>query len=185
MIYLSRAVVIQYNAISAISGFGKPHNKGNGSDTDKPDHTDAECWKCRNKGHIRMNCHLKKKMEKTESGKGKDTVNTATCGEEFTFTTTFTGATLTHVSNPLARVETNVNNSDTFSHMSPAHDQFTTFMAITPKPIKAANQTLFVAKAMGKLWVSIPSGKSTTTNHPQGCSVLPGPCVHTCLTDMT
>src|SRR5882724_11401194 len=108
MIYLSRAVVIQCNALAAISGCGKSDNKGNGSDTDKPDHTDAECWKCRNKGHIRMNCHLKKKKEKTESGKGKDTVNTATGGEEFTFTTTFTGATLTHVSNPLARIETNV-----------------------------------------------------------------------------
>ena len=85
-----------------------------------------------------------------------------TDGEEFTFTTTFTSAMLTHVSNPLSRVETNVYDSGASSHMSPVHDWFTTFIAITPKPIKAANQTLFIATAMGKLWVSIPDGKSTT-----------------------
>ena len=120
----------------AISGCGKPCNKGNGSGMNKPDHTDAECWKCGKKGHIRMNCHSKKKKDKTESGKGKDTANTTTGGKEFTFTTTFAGAMLTRDSNPLARVETDIYNLGMSSHMSPVHDQFTNFMAITPNPSK-------------------------------------------------
>ena len=128
----------------------------------KPDHIDAECWKCRQKGHIQMNFHLKKKKkERTKSGNGKDTANTMTGGEEFMFTTTFTSAMLTHDSNPHARVETDVYNSGTSPHMSPTHDQFTTFRPITPKPIKAADQTLFVATAMGKLWVCIPNDNTT------------------------
>ena len=114
------------------------------------------------KWHIQKNCcSKKKKKEGTESGKGKDSANMATGGEEFAFTTTFVGAMLTHNSNPLARVETNVYDSGVSSHMSPTCNQFTTFTAITPKPIKAADQTLFIATAMGELWVSIPNGKST------------------------
>ena len=127
----------------------------------KPDHMDVECWKCSQKGHIHKNCQSQKKKDRAEPGKGKDMANTVTGGEEFAFTTTFTGATLTHDSNPQARVKTDIYNSGASSHMSPAHDWFTTFMAITPKPIKATDQTLFGAMAMGKLWVSIPNGKTT------------------------
>ena len=45
--------------------------------------------------------------------------------------------------------------------MSPTHDRFTTFMTITSKPIKATDQTLFVAMAIGQLWVTIPNDKTT------------------------
>jgi len=69
-------------------------------------------------GHIRMNCHSKKKKDKTEAGKSKDMANTATGGKEFTFTTTFAGATLTQVSNPLARVKTDIYNSGASSHVT-------------------------------------------------------------------
>jgi len=47
--------------------------------------------------------------------------------------------------------------------MSPVHDQFNTFTPITPKPIKAADQTLFIATAMGELQVCVPNGNSMTT----------------------
>src|SRR5882724_2083765 len=92
------------NALTATAGCGKSRNKGGSSSMQKPDHTDMKCWKCSQKGHVWKNCFSKKKKkEGGESGKGKDTVNTATGGEEFAFTTTFTGATLTHISNPLSR----------------------------------------------------------------------------------
>jgi len=106
-------------------GRGKSRNKGRSS------HTETECWKCGQKGHIQKNCRSKKKKkEGTESGKGKDSANTATGGEEFAFTTTFVSATLTRNSNPLARVETDVYDSGASSHMSPTHNWFTTFTAI-------------------------------------------------------
>jgi len=125
---------------------------------------DVECWKCSQKGHVQKNYHSKKKKKEwgeSGKGKGKDTANMVTGGKEFAFTTTFASATLTHNSNPLSRVETDVYNSGTSPHMSPTHDQFTTFRPITPKPIKAADQTLFVATAMGKLWVCIPNDNTT------------------------
>ena len=34
-------------------------------------------------------------------------------------------------------------------------------MAVTHKPIKAADQTLFIATAIGGLWVSSPNDNST------------------------
>jgi len=146
----------------AISGHGKSRNKGGSSSMHKLDHMDMECWKCGQAGHVRKNCHSKrKKKEGGESGKGKDITNTATGGEEFAFTTTFAGVMLTCTSNPLSRVETDIYDSDASSHMSPMRDWFTTFMAIAPKPIKAADQMLFIATAMGKLWVCIPNGNTT------------------------
>ena len=139
----------------------------------RPDHMDAECWKCSQKGHVRKNCHSKrKKKEGGKSGKDKDTANTATGGEEFTFTTMFAGATLTCTSNPLSRVKTNVYDSGASSHMSPVCDQFTTFTAITPKPIKAADQMLFITTAMGELWVCIPNGNTTMAEDVLYCPDL-------------
>ena len=88
--------------------------------------------------------------------------DTTTGGEEFAFTTTFAGAVLTRDGNPLARLKTDVYDSSASSHMSPACNRFTSFTAITPKPIKAADQTIFITTAMGELQVSIPNGTSTT-----------------------
>ena len=160
------------NALVAVGGCGKSCNKKGSSSTQKPDHTDVECWKCGQKGHIQKNCCSKKK-KKEGSSKDKDTANTATGGNKFAFTTTFIGAVLTRDSNPLAKLETDVYDSGASSHMSPARDHFTSFMAITPKPIKAADQTIFIATAMGDLWISIPNGMSMTAITLKGVLYFP------------
>ena len=114
-----------------------------------------------------------KKKKKEGSSKDKDMVNTATGGDKFAFTTTFVSAVLTCDGNPLAKLETDVYDSGASSHMSPARDRFTSFMAITPKPIKAADQTIFIATAMGDLRVSIPNGTSMTAITLKGALYCP------------
>ena len=131
----------------------------------KPDHTDVECWKCGQKGHNQKNCHSKQK-KKEGSSKDKDMANTATGSNKFAFTTTFISAVLTHNGNPLAKLETGVYDSSASSHC-PLH------AAITPKPIKAADQTIFVATAMGDLQVSIPNGTSMTAITLKGVLYCP------------
>ena len=42
------------NALAAAAGGSKSHGKG-GSNMSKADHSDAECWKCGQKGHICVN----------------------------------------------------------------------------------------------------------------------------------
>jgi len=49
----------------------KPHNKGNGSDTDKPDHTDTECWKCRNKDTLEWIAIWKRRRKRLSLARAK------------------------------------------------------------------------------------------------------------------
>ena len=51
------------NALAAVGGHRKSQNKGGSSSMQKPDHMDAECWKCGQNGYIQKNCHLKKKKK--------------------------------------------------------------------------------------------------------------------------
>jgi len=46
-----RKLKVSENALTAATGCGKSCSKGNSSGVTKPYHTDAECWKCRQKGH--------------------------------------------------------------------------------------------------------------------------------------
>jgi len=97
----------------------------------------------------------KKRKERTKSGKGKATVDIATGGEEFTFTTTFSGAMLATLSPELRPM------SMTQACPLTCQLHMTCSPAITQNPLKPADQTLFVTTAMGGLWVSILNGKST------------------------
>ena len=117
----------------------------------KPDHTDVECWKCGQKRHIQKNCHSKKK-KKEGSSKDKDTANTATGGDKFAFTTTFIGAVLTCNSNPLAKLETNVYDSGASSHMSPAHDCFTSFTMVTRLENIQVGKGQYLYKTGRRIW---------------------------------
>jgi len=143
----------------ATAGHSKSHNKGDKSSTQKPDHTDAECWKCGRNGHINKNCHMKGK--KKDDSKGKESANATTGSKEFSFTMPFTGATLACNTSPLSNLEVDVYDSGTSSHMSPNRACFISMKEIPPKPIKAADQTLFTATAIGDLHVSIPNGKTS------------------------
>src|SRR6266481_2933107 len=130
----------------------------------KADHSDAECWKCGQKGHIHVNCHSKKKKKDGKDGnmgKGKYNTNIATGGVEFAFTMMFTGATLARNNNPLSHMEVDVYNSGASAHMSPSQSRFISLQSITPRPIKAADHTLFVATAVSELHILIPNGKTT------------------------
>src|SRR6266481_4901695 len=147
------------NALTAAGKYGKSRtNKGN-PNTSKSDHTDAECWNCGKKGHIRRNCHSKKKRN---DGKDKDSANTATGGEEFAFTTTFAGAMLARDSNPPTAVETDVYDSGASTHMSPTRERFLSLKTMPSKPIKAADKVIFHATVMGDMRVPIPNGKKTS-----------------------
>jgi len=88
-------------------------NKGN---TSKSNHTEVECWNCGKKGHIRKNCHSKKKKN---DNKDKESANTATGGEEFAFTTTSAGAALVCDNSPPTMAKMDVYDSGASMHMSP------------------------------------------------------------------
>ena len=96
-------------------------NSGNLGDTKN----DMECWKCGYKGHIQVECHSKTKKKGWQGKKGndlkkvKDSSNIAAEGEEFAFTTTFSGATLAHIKSPIAELEVDIYDSSASSHMSP------------------------------------------------------------------
>ena len=59
----------------------------------------------------------------------------------------------------LSKLEINVYDSGTSSHMSPTRKCFVSLTQIPPQQIKAADQALFTTTVMGELWVSIPSEK--------------------------
>ena len=106
------------NTLAAAGTHGKSHGKGG----PKTEYTDTECWKCRKKGHICNNCHSKKTKKDGkdgEAGKAKDSANAAAGGEEFTFTMTFTGTTLTQTNKLLSKSEIDVYDSGASAHMSP------------------------------------------------------------------
>jgi len=94
-----------------------------------------------------------------DSKKAKDSLNVTAEIEEFTFITTFAGDTLACNGSPLAELEVNVYDSGASSHMSPTCKHFISLTQIPPHTIKAANQTLFTATAMGELQISIPNEK--------------------------
>ena len=100
-----------------------------------------------------------KGKKENDSKKGKDSSNITAEGEEFAFTTTFAGATLAHSRSPLAKLEIDVYDSGASSHRSPAHKCFILLTQIPACTIKATDQTLFTATAMGKLQVSISNEK--------------------------
>ena len=128
---------------------------------------DMECWKCGYKGQIQVECRSKTKKKGWQGKKGnnskkvKDSSNIATEGEKFAFTTKFARATLAHNKSPIAKLEVNRYDSSASSHMSPTRRCFVSLTQISPSQIKAADQTLFTATAMGKLQVSIPNEKGS------------------------
>ena len=170
-----RQLKVTENTLAA-TGHSKSCNKGDKSSTQKPDHTDAECWKCGQKGHIKKNCHAKGKNK--DDPKGKESANTTTGSEEFAFTMIFAGATLACNTNPLSNLKVDVYDSGTSSHMSPNHACFISMKEIPLKPIKAADQTLFTATAIGDLHLSIPNRKTSrdvTLKQVLYCLDLPSP----------
>src|SRR5882724_5017234 len=145
-----------------MGGCGKPRNKKGNLNANR---SDVKCWKCGYKGHIQVECRSKTKKKgwkgkkENHSKKGKDSSNIAAEGKEFAFMTTFVGAMLACNGSPLVRLEVDVYDSGTSSHMSPAQQRFISLMQIPPQQIKAADQTLFAATAVGELQVSISNEK--------------------------
>ena len=91
--------------------------------------------------------------------KGKDSSNIAAEGEEFALTTMFAGAMLACNGSPLSKLEVNINDSGASSHMSPAQKCFISLTQIPLQQIKATDQTLSIATAMGELQISILNEK--------------------------
>jgi gag-polypeptide of LTR copia-type/Zinc knuckle len=57
------------NALTAANGRRKPQARGGNSSTTK---TDAECWKCGKKGHVKVDCRSKaKKKDKKDDDKSR------------------------------------------------------------------------------------------------------------------
>jgi len=100
-----------------------------------------------------------KGKRENDSKKGKDSSNIAAEGEKFSFTTTFARATLSCNGSPLSKLEVDIYDSSGSSHMMPARQCFVLLTQIPPRQIKAADQTLFTATAMGELRISIPNEK--------------------------
>ena len=47
--------------------------------------------------------------------------------------------------------------------MSPNREQFLEFRTISPKGVKAANKTIFMATGIGHMKIDIPNGRDSTT----------------------
>jgi len=104
------------NALAVAGRGGKKGGKfhDNKDNAAKSDHAEAECWNCSKKGHIRRNCHSKKKKN---TGKYKESANATTGGEEFAFTTTFASASMAHDNSPPTMAKTDVYDSGASTHM--------------------------------------------------------------------
>ena len=75
---------------------------------------------------------------------------------------TFASTALAHNNSPSTMAETDVFDSGALTHMSPTQDQFISMRTIPSKPIKAADNMIFHANAMGNMCISIPNGERTS-----------------------
>ena len=124
--------------------------------------TDIECWRCRKKGHFKVDCHSKpQKKEQMDDEKG-GSANLAIEGKDFTFTTISAGKILMLETSPLTGQEVDIYDLDASDHMSPSQHWFTTFREISLHAINAADKLTFQATGIGNMNIRIPNGKTST-----------------------
>jgi hypothetical protein len=148
------------NAMMAKGGKGKGKKRKQQGQQSGKANPDVECWNCGKKGHYKSDCWGKTEQKGGRRKKQGGEAHISHSQEDYAFTLGAPGETGAYISNVN---QTMIFDSGASTHMSPNRSGFVDFKSIEPKSVKAADKTIFMATGVGRMKITIPNGKTTTT----------------------
>jgi hypothetical protein len=180
-------IIDEYERIQVQDKLSEPKDealRANSSkkNTKEKDKRRVECFNCKKKGHYKSECWAKgggKEGQGPKQSKGKEDAASAEDKKEpeawaaiedaqEPASETWPNAAAAAVGRTPARAEharssTELYDSGASKHMSPFRDRFTSYQAIPPRAITAADKRVFYAIGTGDLEIEVPNGESSTS----------------------